>query len=460
MDIFKKKYVEKILNNVEDGVFITDHKGVAIWMNNTSLKQLGAPRSKLIGMDVDTLEEAGYFTPSVTKEVIQHGKDISKVQESLNRQYLATGKRLSFQGGEQDLILAQVKDITETVRASLKVEKAEYLLKKYWDELQQVKDKPRDTGQPLIIGNSQAHDEMMRLIDQIAPYDATILLQGETGVGKSMIAKEIHHRSDRHKAPFMQINCGAIPETLLESELFGYKKGAFTGANQTGKVGLVEKANGGTLFLDEIAELPMTLQPKILQLIQDKTFIPIGATEIEQVDIRIISATNEDLIRKIDEKVFRKDLYYRLNVISVHIPSLRERKSDIIPLLYHYLNVYTIKYGKNITLTDDILQILQYYDWPGNIRELENIVERLVVTTTTNQINIEQLPENIQQLITAIEIPFEEAFDEQNLQQYLEGIEKSIIEKAQIRFSSTRKAAQYLGITQSSYMRRLKKYDL
>lgn len=460
MEIFQNKYLEGILNNIEDGIFITDHKGVAIWMNDTSLKQLGAPRSKLIGMDVDALEGAGYFTPSVTKEVIQHGKNISRVQESLNRKYLATGKKISFHGEKQDLILVQVKDITETVRASLKVEKAEYLLKKYWDELQQIKNTPRDTGQPLIIGNSQAHDEMMRLIDQIAPYDATILLQGETGVGKSMIAKDIHYRSNRNKAPFMQINCGAIPEALLESELFGYKKGAFTGANQAGKIGLAEKADGGTLFLDEIAELPITLQPKILQLIQDKAFIPIGATEIKRVDIRIISATNEDLLKKIDEKTFRKDLYYRLNVVSIQIPSLRERKSDIIPLLYHYLNVYTIKYRKNITFNDDTLQTLQYYDWPGNIRELENIVERLIVTTTTNQINIDQLPKSIQQLITTNEISFDEAFDDQNLQLYLEKIERSIIEKAQIRFSSTRKAAHYLGITQSSYMRRLKKYGL
>lgn len=410
MNIFQNKYIQEILNNLEDGVFITDYKGIALWMNDTSLKQLGAPRSKLIGMDVDDLEKAGYFTPSVTKEVIQQGKTISKMQESLNRQYLATGKKISFSDKEDDLILVQVKDITETVRASLKVEKAEYLLKKYWDELQQIKHKQSGTRTPLIIGNSQAHDNMMQLIEQIAPYDATILLQGETGVGKSMIAKEIHLRSDRSSKPFIQINCGAIPESLLESELFGYKKGAFTGANQAGKMGLVEKANGGTLFLDEIAELPMELQPKILQLVQNKTFIPIGATEMKQVDIRIISATNEDLLQMVNKKEFRKDLYYRLNVISVHIPALRERKSDIIPLLYHYLNVFTIKYGKNLSFTDDTLQTLQQYDWPGNIRELENIVERLVVTTNGDQINVHQLSGALQQLTTTNEMPFEEVF--------------------------------------------------
>lgn len=459
MEIFKNKYVAAILNHLEDGVFITDHKGITIWMNDTSLKQLGSPRSKLIGKDVDTLEQEGYFTPSVTKQVIEQDQIVSQAQESLDRQYLATGKKLRFGEGEE-LIVTQVKDITETVRASLKVERAEYLLQKYWEELQQRKKEVSNDSDPFIIGNSQAHNDMMRLIEQIAPYDATVLLQGETGVGKSLIAKALHQKSDRKDAPFMQINCGAIPETLLESELFGYKRGAFTGADQAGKKGLVAKADGGTLFLDEIAELPLTLQAKILQLIQDKTFIPIGGTNLEQVDIRIISATNEDLLQKMDDKTFRKDLYYRLNVVSVHIPALRERKSDIIPLLYHYINVYTEKYGKQHSFQDEALQALQEYDWPGNIRELENMVERLVITATSSDITHEQLPDHIREIIPSATVPLNNLFQEQNLVQYMEGIEKQVIARTQKQFASTRKAADFLGITQSSYMRRLKKYNL
>lgn len=461
MHIFDDQYVQKILNNIEDGVFITDENGIAIWMNDTSLQQLGASRSYLIGKDVKELEQDGYFTPSVTTEVIKQNKTISKAQESLERQYLATGKKLSFPGKGNDLIMTQVKDITNTVRTSLQIEKAEYLLKKYWEELQEVKQtKSKAKGKTLIIGNSPQHKEMMRLIEQIAPYDATILLQGETGVGKSMIAKEIHRLSNRGEEPFIQINCGAIPETLLESELFGYKKGAFTGASQGGKKGLVSKADGGTLFLDEIAELPITLQPKILQLIQDKSFIPVGGTSIEYADIRIISATNENLLQKIETKEFRKDLYYRLNVVSVTIPSLRERKSDIISLLYHYLNVYMLKYGKEITFSDDILHILKQYEWPGNIRELENIVERLVVTTSSKQIEAYQLPDSVEQMSNIQENTFGIQFDENSLQDYLERIEKNIVQKAQQQFPSTRKAAEYLGLTQSSYMRRLKKYQI
>lgn len=459
MDIFKNKYISAILNNLGDGVFIADHKGITVWMNDTSLKQLGRTRSQLIGKDVNTLEQEGIFMPSITRQVMEQNQTVSEVQKSLDRQYLATGKKLQFEAGEE-LILVQVKDITETVRATLKVERAEHLLHKYWDELQQRKREKADDTDLLIIGNSEAHNDMMRLIEQIAPYDATVLLQGETGVGKSMIAKALHQQSLRKNAPFMQINCGAIPETLLESELFGYKKGAFTGANQSGKKGLVAKAEGGTLFLDEIAELPLTLQAKILQLIQDKTYIPIGATNAEQADIRIISATNADLLQQIKDKTFREDLYYRLNVVSVYIPALKERKSDIAPLLYHYMNVYNEKYDKQHTFHEDALQLLQEHAWPGNIRELENMVERLIITSTSSEITPEQLPSHIREIIPPAPEAIDTLFQNKNLVQYIEGIEKQVMVRTQRQFTSTRKAAKFLGITQSSYMRRLKKYNL
>lgn len=452
--------MQHILNSIPDGIFITDKNGVAIWMNDASTKQLGAPREELIGKDVDELEKQGLFTPSVTKDVIKERKPVSKVQESLNRQYLASGKLVHIPTDNTEIIVVQVRDITSTVKASLELENAEYLLKKYWDELQEIKkEQMKDKQRNVIIGTSKEHEKMMTLIDQIAPYDATILLQGETGVGKSFVAKEIHYKSNRSEKPFMHINCSAIPENLIESELFGYKKGAFTGANQAGKKGLVEQADGGTLFLDEIAELPIPLQSKILQLVQDKTFIPVGGTELKQVDIRIIAATNEDLLQLIKEKRFREDLYYRLNVVSIYIPALRERQDDILPLLYHYLNIFALKYGKNVTFTEELLHFLQHYDWPGNIRELENMVERLVVTATTNQIDTISLPEKVLQRIPD-EKRTTHTLNGESLPEYLSRIEKMFIEKAQQEFSSTRSAAKFLGLTQSSYMRRLKKYGL
>ncbi|WP_408006899.1 sigma-54 interaction domain-containing protein [Pseudalkalibacillus sp. A8] len=457
---FKDKHFNTIFNHLKDGIFIADNNGVALWINDTSTKQLGAPRSKIIGKSVTELENNGLFTPSVTKIVLEKRETVTKVQTSKGRQYLATGHLVEVQKDDTEYVLVQVKDITETVRASFKLEKAESLLKKYWNELQQLKMKETEKGhRQAVIGKSKKHEEMMDLISRVATVDATILLNGETGVGKSMIAEEIHKNSERPDKPFVQINCGAIPETLLESELFGYKRGAFTGANNRGKIGLVERANGGTLFLDEVGELPISLQPKLLQLVQNKSFIPIGATDLKKVDIRIITATNQDLLQMVKEKRFREDLYYRLNVVSIQIPALRERKDDILPLIYHYFDLYKAKYRNNSTLSKELLDYLQNYSWPGNIRELENMVERLIVTTKANVIEKSDLPDKVLQEIQQIEASFS-SLNDQSLPEYLGQIEKKMITEAKNNHPSTRKAAESLGLTQSSFMRRLKKYNL
>lgn len=457
---YEDKHFQHIFNHLKDGIFIADHTGVALWINDTSTRQMGAPRSKVIGKHVTELENNGLFTPSVTKLVLEKKETVTKVQTSKDRQYLATGYLVNIRGEDTKYILVQVKDITETVRASFKLEKAEALIQKYWEELQQIKESQNEkVKNSFIIGKSKKHEEMLDLISRVATVDATILLQGETGVGKSMIAKEIHQRSNRPDKPFIQINCGAIPETLLESELFGYKKGAFTGASSGGKIGLVEKADGGTLFLDEIGELPITLQPKLLQLLQNKSFIPIGSTDVKKVDVRIITATNQDLLQMVKEKRFREDLYYRLNVISVQIPALRERKDDILPLIYHYFDLFKAKYRKTSTLSNKLIEYLQNYSWPGNIRELENMVERLVVTAKSNEIETSALSDKVLEEGHHKEGSYS-TLKGQSLPNYLASIEKRIIEEAIKEHQSTRKAAQALGLTQSSLMRRLGKYNL
>lgn len=457
---FNYEHFEYICNHLKDGIFIANSDGIAVWINDTSTKQLGVPRSEVLGRHVKDLEKQGLFTPSVTRSMLEKKQTISKVQTSMNRQYLSTGYVVKVPDEDTEYFLVQVKDITETVKSSLKLEKAESLLQKYMDEVRELKMKQQEKmDKQTIIGSSKKHEEMLDLIQRVAKVDTTILLQGETGVGKSLVAEEIHRKSNRSEKPFMQINCGAIPESLLESELFGYKKGAFTGANQSGKVGLVEKADGGTLFLDEIAELPIALQPKILQLVQNKSFIPIGATELKTVDVRIITATNEDLMEMVQEKKFRSDLYYRLNVVSIHIPPLRDRKEDIIPLVYHYFDMYKNIYRKKATMQTDLLDFLQTYSWPGNIRELENMIERIIVTSTSDEIDISALPEQVLQQPEHDEQHLK-AVEEQSLPEYLEQIEKTIIEHAKNKHDSTRKAAKHLGLTQSSYMRRLKKYNL
>ncbi|MEI3605032.1 sigma 54-interacting transcriptional regulator [Pseudogracilibacillus sp. SE30717A] len=454
---FENKHFHHVFNHLNDGIFIADKNGLALWCNDMSTVQIGAPRSEIIGRNVTDLENNKFFTPSVTKLVLEKREVVTKVQTSKNRQFLATGCLVKIKEDNTEYILVQVKDITETVRSSLKLEQAETLLNKYWEELQEIRNSKKiERQKSLVIGKSKKHEEMLSLIDRIASVDANILLHGETGVGKSLIAEELHKKSNRSDKPFVQVNCGAIPEALLESELFGYKQGAFTGASASGKIGLAEKADGGTLFLDEIGELPLSLQPKILQLVQNKSFIPIGTTVLKTVDIRIITATNRDLPEMVKDRKFREDLYYRLNVVSVKIPSLRERKEDILPLANHYFEIFKDKYNKNASYTKEVVHYLQQYNWPGNVRELENMIERLIVTAKTETIDIHDITDQI------LHEPEEMGYtlNGRSLTEYLDSIEKQLIEKAKKEHGSTRKAAQSLGLTQSSYVRRLKKYDL
>ncbi|MDV2686310.1 sigma 54-interacting transcriptional regulator [Alkalihalophilus lindianensis] len=461
---FPNEHFSIMLNHLSDGVFIANNKGVTLWVNDTSTKQLGIDRVNLIGKTVDALEKVGVFTPSVTKIVLKSRKTTTKVQTSKGRQYLATGYLITTEMTEY--VLVHVKDITETVKASFKLEKTEALMKQYWQEIQEMKlAQKNEKDNPHIIGVSKPHVKMIDLINRVANFDATILLNGETGVGKSFIAQELHKKSSRSDKSFVQINCSAIPETLLESELFGYMKGAFTGANSKGKEGLVERANGGTLFLDEIGELPLHLQPKLLQLLQEKSYIPIGATSVKKADVRIVTATNQNLPEMIKQKKFREDLYYRLNVISITIPPLKERKDDILPLLYHYLTIYKTKYDRDISFSKEVIELLQDYSWPGNIRELENTVERLVITTFNNVITLEDLPDKIlSHSSNKKTYDFQEdnrsQLENMSLPQYIEKIEREIIEKALRDHKSTRKAAKSLGMTQSSITRRIKKYNL
>jgi two-component system response regulator HydG len=246
-----------------------------------------------------------------------------------------------------------------------------------------------------MIGASPAFRRMLTLIEQIADSSATILIQGESGTGKELVARTIHERSGRRAGPFVAVNCAALPETLLESELFGYEKGAFTGAAGR-KEGRFELANGGTLFLDEVADLSLVTQPKILRVLQEGEFERLGATRSIQVDVRIVAATNQDLADMVKDKRFREDLYYRLNVITVRVPPLRERHEDIRVLAQHYLRVYAAKNGRKLEgFSNEALERLESYAWPGNVRELENLIERTVLLARKDRIDAEDLPEEV-----------------------------------------------------------------
>lgn len=310
-----------------------------------------------------------------------------------------------------------------------------------------------------IIAYSVEMGKVLQLATKVAPVSTTILIMGESGVGKEVVARFIHNASLRRNGPFVTINCGAIPENLLESELFGYEEGAFTGAKREGKPGMIEIASSGTLFLDEISDLPLDLQVKLLQVIQERRLIRVGGIKPIEVDIRIIAATNRDLPKMVQEGQFRADLFYRLNVVPIVIPPLRDRRDDIIPLIYHFLAKHNNAHGYDKTISRETRELLTRYSWPGNVRELENLIERLVVTVEGEEITVEDLPLHIKdehlthdsKVIVEGVIPLREAVEE---------VERQLIRHAQKEHETTYEMAEALGVNQSTIVRKLKKYAM
>jgi transcriptional regulator with PAS, ATPase and Fis domain len=299
-------------------------------------------------------------------------------------------------------------------------------------------------------------EEIMTQVKKIADFSSTVLINGESGVGKEVIAQAIHQLGSRSKKPFLKLNCGAIPESLLESELFGYSKGSFTGADKNGKEGYFKQADGGVLFLDEIGEMPVHLQVKLLRVLQEKEVIPIGSTKPIKVDVQIVAATNKNLEKMVENREFREDLFYRLNVIPIHIPPLRERPEDIPLLAFHFVQQMNERYNKNYHLTPDALNLLEVHSWPGNIRELQNMIERLVVSADDEAIDAEFVNrylvlgkdiKNSKPIVTKI-VPLSEA---------LESVEEQLILLAIKQYKTTTKAAKALGISQSSVSRKYQK---
>ncbi|MBM4338092.1 MAG: sigma-54-dependent Fis family transcriptional regulator [Deltaproteobacteria bacterium] len=350
----------------------------------------------------------------------------------------------------------EIKIIIQNALEKKHLEKENFLLK------QVVRDRYHFEN---IIGQSSKMLELYDLLEKVAPTKTNILITGESGTGKELVAKAIHYNSPRKDKPFVTLNCGAIPESLIESELFGHMRGAFTDAITT-KKGLFEVADEGTLFLDEISELPLMMQVKLLRVLQDREFKRVGGTEDIRVDVRIISATNKDLEGAVREKQFREDLFYRLNVIQIKLPTLRERKEDIPSLVNHFLNRYAEELGKQISqVSSEALRILVQYDYPGNVRELQNIIERAVALETSQELTAANLNSYLEEQSLNLnkrrgfdlEIPTEGV----DLEKIVEDIERTLLIKALDRTKGIKKkAAELLHINFRSMRYRLEKYGL
>jgi two-component system, NtrC family, response regulator PilR len=312
-----------------------------------------------------------------------------------------------------------------------------------------------------IIGKSEAFQRIFDLIEKVSRSNATVLILGESGTGKEMVAKAIHFNSNRKNYPFVSVNCGALPENLLESELFGHEKGAFTSAD-TLKLGLMESANKGSFFLDEIGEAPLSIQVKLLRVLQENEILRLGATEAIPVDLRIIAASNRNLSSLVSDKVFREDLYYRLNVIPIHLPALRDHKEDIPDLVEFFISKFNTKHNKNFikSVEPETMRFFENYTWPGNVRELENVIERAVVLETGESIQKSSLPEEIFGAIPQIQIPNLDK-EKIDLERTLDQIEKKMLSNALVQADGIiNKAAKQLNLSFRSMRYRIQKYQL
>lgn len=350
------------------------------------------------------------------------------------------------------MVVSFVRDVTVLNKIEEDLKHSRFLI----DQYQQRLNKMQKTQN--YVAESQEFKNVMSLAHKVANVDSTVLILGESGTGKEVVAREIHEQSHRNNSLFLKINCGAIPENLLESELFGYEGGSFTGAKKNGHIGIFEMANKGTVFLDEIGDMPLHLQVKLLRVLQEKTISRIGSTKSIPIDTRIIAATNRNLEEMVQDKTFRQDLYYRLNVVSIILPPLRERKTDIPPLIEHFVNNINEKYRMNKKLSPSMLKCLMDYDWPGNVRELENIIERILVTSEENEIipKAGLLPWNpsvasILELEADEIIPLKEAYD---------NLEHTILQNAAKKYKTTYEIAEALQISQPSVSRKLKKHKI
>lgn len=393
---YSKDFYQKIIEASHDEICVSDKNGVIIFCNESFEENYGISKSEMIGKNVEYLENHGYATKSPIPLVIQSKNQVTVEQEThTGKNLLITATPVFSNNGEIEYVVENVRDITELNKIKTKLQTTEKEMNKYKSEVEtfyRTTLKYEDN----IISDGPVMQSIMQTADQVSKANVNIMLLGESGTGKSSLAKFIHQHSHRANGPFITINCAAISPQLLESELFGYISGAFTGASSKGKVGLVELANGGTLFLDEIGDIPLPLQAKFLQLIQEKTFLPVGGIKQKKVDIRIISATNADILAKVKERTFREDLYYRLNVIEIKLPPLRDRGDNLLNLIRYYFKKYSIQFDmKDKVLSDDAIKFIASYNFPGNIRELQNIMQNIVLTSKSDYVDVNSLPEKI-----------------------------------------------------------------
>ncbi|WP_123052865.1 sigma 54-interacting transcriptional regulator [Clostridium sp. JN-1] len=439
-----------------DGIYITDGQADTIFLNRAYEKITGMKKKEMLGRNMKYLEKNRFISKSCTLMVLKYKRSIT-IQQSFKtgKKVLVSSSPIFDEDGNITMVVTNVRDVTELYELKEQLEKNKKLTEKYYSQVEAMRNQLLDFSD--IIAEDNKMLSILEVAKKVAKVDTTVLLLGETGVGKEVIAKYIHKNSKRSDKSFIKINCGAIPENLIESELFGYEKGSFTGANKNGKIGLFELADAGTIFLDEVGELPLNMQVKLLRVLQEGEIRRIGGIKNIKVNVRVIAATNRNLEEMVKKKVFREDLYYRLNVIPITILPLRERKADIEPLTKHFLQMFNKKYDFNKQITSGAIDSLKKYEWPGNVRELKNIIERVVIMSQGGKILRSDLPIKEVWSSNSNQVGIENR--NVTLKEAVENLEKNLIESAFEEYGNVRAAAKKLGINASTLVRKRKKYN-
>jgi PAS domain S-box-containing protein len=449
-----------IFQSSSDGILVCDSRGNILKMNEASEKLNGMKARDVIGNNVADFVATGVFDRSVTMEVLETKRQVSIMQyiKKTNKHLLVTGTPAFDEEGNIFLVVVNERDMTQLNAMKESLEQSRMVAERFKDELVQLSMKELE-GQE-IVAESEAMRRVLSMALRLAGFDASnILILGESGTGKGVVAKFIHKSGKRSKKPFVQINCAALPETLLEAELFGYEKGAFTGARQEGKMGLFELAHEGTLFLDEIGELPFSVQAKLLKYLDDQEVMRLGSVKPKKVDCTVIAATNKDLDSFTKEGRFRRDLFFRLNTFTIQIPPLRERREDILPLLKFFLARHNKQYGQRKRISAKGFEALQSWLYPGNVRELDSILKKAVLISEKELLD-DFVADALEKPLTRGIHSDRHDLKRRRLQKEVLDFEAEILRGALKVCKSTREMARYLGISQPTVVRKMKKYHI
>jgi PAS domain S-box-containing protein len=454
------RHLTTIFETSSDGIWVCDATGRIIALNRASERLNGLKSEEVIGQHVTIMLEKDIVDQNITPEVIRTRQSLSIMQfiKRTGRYLLVTGTPAFDEDGNLLLVVVNERDMTELNWLQKRLEEVQLEAEKMKNELAEL-NLQRLQGQS-IVAESASMRRVYNLAMRLSKAEASnILILGESGTGKGILSQFIHQNSPRANKPFIPINCAALPESLLEAELFGYEKGAFTGAKQNGKIGLFELANEGTLFLDEIGDIPLSIQAKLLKYLDDFEIMRLGSTKPKKIDCLLIAATNQDLCALVKNKQFRQDLFHRLNTFTIQIPPLRERQEDIFALVHAYLSAFNRKYKKKNVILAEGMTALQNYPFPGNVRELVNILREAVVMCDNHAVD--------QFIIAKLQnVQFEPQDDNESastpfgLEDRVDQFEKQILMKSAKNCSTTSELAQALRISQATAFRKLKKHGL